>query len=199
MSGKALALHSIKKKKNPLHLARVFGDDHFWSIAFSFFPVFSVWSVHVELSKGLTLVLTRLSMSSILGQTVTVRVFFFVFFFSEEPEGDKWASAPHSNSSRLEVIPLQAVGDFFQAWNGNSLMRGAFRGSARPLCVILTNGNVLGGVDVNLQTVTNTAAPIVMGAEPVTCLMMCFVKYCQCKMLFRLWLRDKQHVVGKVQ
>lgn len=47
-------------------------------------------------------------------------------------------------------------------------MRGAFRGSARPLCVILTNGNVLGGVDVNLQTVTNTAAPIVMGAEPVT-------------------------------
>lgn len=35
-----------------------------------------------------------------------------------------------SNSSRLEVIPLQAVGDFFQAWNGNSWMLGAFRESS---------------------------------------------------------------------
>lgn len=149
MSRKASTLHSIKK--NPLCLAHVFADDHFY--CFLFFPVFSVWSVHVELLKGVMLVLTRLSISSIFGQTVTVHVFIFSSC-SEESEGDKWVSGTHSNSSRLEVIPLQAVQDFFHAWKGNSLMRGAFRGLARPLCVILTNGNVLGGGDVNMQTVT---------------------------------------------
>lgn len=47
---------------------------------------------------------------------------------------------------------------FFPAWNGNSWKLGAFRGLDGSLCVILTNGNVLGSVDVNFHTATNTAA-----------------------------------------
>lgn len=43
------------------------------------------------------------------------------FFFSVwSPRMTNEPQAPRSNSSRLEVIPLQAVEDSFQAWNGNS-------------------------------------------------------------------------------
>lgn len=80
-----------------------------WPLLNSFLPlfhVFSVWSVRAEISKALTLVLTRLSLSSILGQTVFCWVFLSVRM-TNEPQ------APACNSSGLQVIPLQAAGGLF--------------------------------------------------------------------------------------
>lgn len=113
---------------------------------------------------------TRLSLNTILGQT------FAAVVFARNPRV--------TNDSQL-LLATPPVG-FFHAWNGNSLILGAFTGSVPSLYVILTNGNMLGGVHVNLQTLADTVPSYSdrLKANNI-CPTMCLVKWCQCKMVFR--------------
>lgn len=66
-----------------------------------------------------------------------------------------------NDSQLLLATPLDFKSYHYRQWDFSmlgmaSLILGAFTGSVPSLCVILTNGNMLGGVQVNLQTLADT-------------------------------------------